>query len=408
MTQRIQVFEQERLYVGEDGFERPHWQLLAAYAEREGHRFFSLGANSIRFHTYVGALQVGRLLIEVLPKADRGNTSKAEWQSILIEMLQLCRLLPKYVSSEAQLRLRSNSILELYLKMLLEEIQLIVNRGLFRAYRRVEGPSSVLRGRLLLQQQLHAQLNHKEQFFTASDQFDLNHPVHQQLLKALQLMAQLPLPYEMQLMVRYLSGIFRESGVKAHYHSRLHPQTAPHPQYEKALQMAQLLLDQQRPDVRWGEHQVLALMFDMNRLFEAYVYEVLLRTKEDIRVWRQHSRTFWRQHQIRPDLVLELDGRRIVLDTKWRVLTHASPKAEELRQLFVYMQYFDAQVAYLLYPDVFGVPHLPPQAYEGREGLSRLYCGMQFLKVVDQGQLNRQLGQDLIAQLRMYQNKLPA
>lgn len=76
MVQCIQVYEQERLQVGQRGFSALHWSYLASYLERAAHsKYFSLQTNGVKFKNYVGVIQIEDLVIEILPKTDRDGQS---------------------------------------------------------------------------------------------------------------------------------------------------------------------------------------------------------------------------------------------------------------------------------------------------------------------------------------------
>ena len=64
--------------------------------------------------------------------------------------------------------------------------------------------------------------------------------------------------------------------------------------YAEALGLARLILLRYCPDLRGGDEHVLALPFDMNRLFEEYVAQALRRAAPpDVCVHAQRSRPFW-------------------------------------------------------------------------------------------------------------------
>ena len=98
---KIQVFEHQSIsYTGRYAipeFNQKQYHALESYFQKnERTPFFDLIPKGVRFKSYVGVIQIGDLVIEVLPKADRkrqSSASKETWQNILLDMLRTCELL---------------------------------------------------------------------------------------------------------------------------------------------------------------------------------------------------------------------------------------------------------------------------------------------------------------------------
>ena len=74
--------------------------------------------------------------------------------------------------------------------------------------------------------------------------------------------------------------------------------------YRDAIKIAKLILLNYMPDRLNPHNSVLALMFDMNRLWEEYVYVMLRRRLDSYEVSAQRSKSFWENMTIRPDIVI--------------------------------------------------------------------------------------------------------
>ena len=93
--------------------------------------FTVINETLIKFHQYVGAIQVGDTLIEILPKIDSDdgfyiqNDSESiidgKWQNVLIEMLKECKFLKSKHTRDAFLNKSKGTLLDL---MYLEFISL--------------------------------------------------------------------------------------------------------------------------------------------------------------------------------------------------------------------------------------------------------------------------------------------
>jgi 5-methylcytosine-specific restriction enzyme subunit McrC len=110
------------------------------------------------------------------------------------------------------------------------------------------------------------------------------------------------------------------------------------------------------PNIKSGSEQMLALLFDMNSLWEEYI---LIRLKQatadnEFKVYGQNSKGFWKNISIRPDIVLEkgegVEKQTFIIDTKWKNIDYVEPSTHDLRQMYVYNDYWVSKKAMLLYP----------------------------------------------------------
>ena len=97
---------------------------------------------------------------------------------------------------------------------------------------------------------------------------------------------------------------------------------------------------------------MLALLFDMNNLWEEYV---LVRLKQvaqekEVDVYGQNSLEFWNGITIRPDIVLKKNKNILIIDTKWKNIDQSQPSTHDLRQMYVYNEYWKSTRSLLLYP----------------------------------------------------------
>ncbi|MCB0548080.1 MAG: restriction endonuclease [Phaeodactylibacter sp.] len=406
----IQVFEHQYLRVGEEvqgvRFTPAHFEALARHADIGEGKYFTVLHQGIRFSSYVGVLQAGTLTIEILPKASRpGQQYYGIWQQALLEMLKDCRLLKVEHLSAASLSLRPNSILNLYIAIFLEETETLLRQGLAKTYSRQAGNLPVLKGRLLFQRHLKENLVQAAHFYTDHELYGYEHLFNRIIGSALEALRHFPLAPPLEARYRQLLRHFPElPRVDA---SQLEWEQLPFgrktARYRNAVEAALLILRNYRPDIRSGRRPLIAILFDMNLLFEEYVFRQLAALQTGgLQVYRQLSRPFWERRYVRPDIVLEYNGQRFVLDTKWKVLKRASPNMEDLRQMFVYSHFFDARYGVLVYPQAYGVEDLGPVPFsQAPASPNKIDCQAVFVEIIREGRLNRTLGQDLLLKLNL-------
>lgn len=359
---KISVFEYDKLRIGDNPFfTKPVHQALEHLYFSSELKYFNLIPCGVQFREFVGVIQVNGVQIEILPKLDRYDSEKSKWRDILIGMLHEVGLFRVSAPSFSSLTLRSNSILELYFELFISEVEYLVRTGLIKQYRRQSQNQTSLKGSLDFPRHLTKNLVHQERFFTNSSIYDQDHLWHQILSQTIDL-------------IRLLSQ-------NSHIHSRIgalklsFPDISPQKisersfdslvynrkteSYRTAMEIARLLLCNYHPDLKSGRNNVLALMFDMNILWESFIYHSL--RKQFIRegsgwvVIAQRSTAFWSSRacrtSLRPDILIETGkGCKFILDTKWKHPVDNKPSSTDLQQLFAYSRFFDTNNTALVYP----------------------------------------------------------
>ena len=361
----ITTFEHCTLKLDRDLTEQQLNGLHAFYGN--GSDAFTLVHRGIRTGSFVGVIQVGNLTLEILPKADKQN-GETFWRSRLIDMLRVVTKLPLQAPSESKLALRPGALLHLYFELFVRELEQLVRRGLVRQYHRKRRNSTALKGRLVMSEHLRQNMVHKERFAVEHDVYDRDHTIHQILLKALQLIGHLDHNNVLRSRLAGLELDFPQQSniaISPALFERLSPKltTRKFAPYARAMHIAQLLLLNHHPDLKGGRQQVLALVFNMNNLWESFVAAALRRyLGEDISIKVQPRVKFWKNssdstvHLI-PDIIITRGKINFALDTKWKNLDSNNPKPSmnDLRQLFSYSHYFNCEGAALVFPGSFGI-----------------------------------------------------
>nr|WP_315424289.1 hypothetical protein [uncultured Pedobacter sp.] len=385
--------------------------------------FFTVTRGGIRFCQWVGVIKVLDLTVEILPKADKGDNFKSEkeqqkWQSILIDMLRICRRLDTPSVSEASLKLKSNAILDLYIERFINDVNYLLNTGLVKKYRREEINSTALKGRLLLQKHITKNIVHQERFYISKTTYDKDHLLHQILAKAIKI---LPLICNNQYLVSRCYQLqlnfpeVRDLKVDAATFDKLVFDRKSE-SYKPAIEIAKLLLLNYRPDISSGSSHSIAILFDMNKLWEEYIYRMLVKGNDGtLTIHNQRSTKFWTHKSatryLKPDIVIETkEGKYIVIDTKWKNIFNdvKNIAMDDLRQMFAYHHYFDSSKCFLLYPGMDNVKEgeFKRKSYFKINDLGAKSCGVIVSKAWVEDQvadektyLNKNIGTIILSKL---------
>ncbi len=353
----IQVFEHSFLPIA-GKFEQRHFAALSKLNALHQYKYFDLKHNGIVFKQYVGVIQVDGLTIEILPKIDNDGKSEAVWQSALIEMLRVTRKLKVQQVGKADVNKQQIHLLDIYFEWFLNEVQLLLHQGLIKQYYKETSNVKALKGKIEFAGHISKNLVHKERFFTTHQVYDKDHLVHQVLSKALDIVEKCTKGnylYSKSKTVQLDFPEVKNINVNEATFTKLpkNRKTAP---YETALAIARLIILNYAPNLSSGNERMLALLFDMNSLWEEYILVKLKQVADEngFTVLGQNSKGFWNNISIRPDIVLEKgignEKQTFIIDTKWKNIDYSDPSTHDLRQMYVYNEYWNSKKAMLLYP----------------------------------------------------------
>lgn len=352
----IQVFEYQKLrYDDSTNFKEHHFNSMVKFNELNQNKYFTIIHKGVRFENYVGVIKIGELTIEILPKVDNNIVpNRMLWKNILLNMLKICKFIQVDTISEAQLKRQYNSILDIYFELYLTEIEVLVKKGLVKKYRINQSNQNSLKGKLLISKNIQKNLVHKERFYCEHQYFDKNHQIHQILYKALFILKSLIAPSLKDKLNRLLFE-FQEINlldIQKEDFERI-VINRKNQVYHKAIDIAKIIILNYSPSLNYGNTNLLTLLFDMNALWEEYIFKILHKHRmEGMEVSFQNSNRFWENKRIRPDIVINYKDEIFVVDTKWKIVEANNPSDNDLKQMFVYNLHWNAQKALLLYPKI--------------------------------------------------------
>jgi 5-methylcytosine-specific restriction enzyme subunit McrC len=414
-NKKISVFEHQRLYVGEEGFKQTHLDALLKLNEYHEGNYFEPIAKGIKFNQYVGVIQVDGLTIEINPKADKGDDDD-KWKGVLLRMLQACGKIKAESAGAAHVKRQHLNLLEVYFELYLQEVEILVRKGLIKQYRKETKNTKALKGKLDFTGHIRNNSVHKERFYTTHQVYDSNHLLHQVLSKALNIVDQFTKGSRLHDLSKRVSLSFPEVENKNISEQKLNSLKLNRKtsSYSYALELARLIILNYSPDISSGKEKMLSLLFDMNLLWEEYILKQLQKACHgtDIAVTGQESKSFWGSNSLKPDVVLRKGRQTFIIDTKWKRPNKSSASVNDLRQMYAYCRFWDAEKALLLYPG------------EANENIFKSYltddytkdddanhdvidhqCKMGFVSVLDEnGQLDRFIGKKVLELIGLSNN----
>lgn len=353
----IQVFEYQKLKYDENqDFKKHHFDAMVLFNEKNQNKYYTIVHKGVLFNSYVGVIQIGGLTIEILPKADNSNNpDKGTWQKVLLNMLKVCKHIQVDNVSETNLNKKYNSILEVYFEMYLNELESLIKKGLIKKYRRIQSNQNALKGKLVFSQNIQKNLIHKERFYCEHQLYDKDHLIHQILYRGLLILKDLVNNNLKDKLNRILFEFqdYQQIVINKNHFEKLVNDRKTQP-YLRAIDIAKMIILNYSPNLNSGNDNMLTLLFDMNKLWEEYIYRILQKHKPTgYQVSFQNSDKFWEHKTIRPDIVITNNQEEnFVIDTKWKIINANNPSDDDLKQMFTYNLHWEANKSMLLYPRI--------------------------------------------------------
>ncbi|WP_373072200.1 McrC family protein [Sulfurimonas sp.] len=325
----------------------------------------------LQAQNYVGVIQTkDGTTIEILPKISslkddkksEEKTKEDKAKEILIRMLKTLKNSPFKNFNMANMKSSKMPLLEIFITMFLEELSKLIQKGIKSDYISKEENLKFLKGKLLIGQQIKYNTVHKERFFVDYQEF-LSDRVENRLIKTtLDYLYKKSKSNRNQQRIREFLFVFDEISicrdVKIGFSKvKLNRQMKD---YEQVLLWCKTFLIENSFSPYKGNDVAFALLFDMNLLFESYVYDYLRRygnfnsiTAQD----KTHHLAYLdgkeKKFQLKPDIVINDGG--IIADTKWKLLsedkTHQGISQADMYQLYAYgTKYDNCNYMYLIYP----------------------------------------------------------
>lgn len=327
----------------------------------------------LRLDHYVGVIQTPcGTQIEILPKAlEEGSSEQVKQQTrgLLHRMVaNALQLKPREVGA-ANLQLFNAPITEWVMQHFLQELELLVKKGLRFDYLRIEDEQRFLRGQLNTTQQMRQPPGKQHFFHIRYDEMNPNSPENRLLKTALEIVAKVTQDsanWKRATELRSLMADIPSSHQIAQDLAKWR-NTRLMSHYKQVKPWCELIVKKLTPMSVMGNWHGLSLLYPMNMLFEKYVATWFRQNvKANTVLTYQASSEYLTRHNgsdmfnLMPDFLLTSGNKKWVLDAKWKILDQYNSKdnynlsPQDFYQLFAYGHKYlaqqDSQELFLIYP----------------------------------------------------------
>lgn len=344
-----------------------HARLLEKLAPNLPAGTFSWGHQSVRFAQFCGVIQLDDLTLEILPKIHGKEEQPESCRAAMVQMLHTARLMRTHKGAQAGINTQQHSLLDIFIQHFCHDLHTQILEGKLRNYIEQEENLSVMRGRLVIPQHVRHNLVHKERLYCRFDEFSEDMLLNQILRFTLRLL--IPWTRSGKTKKQLIELLMHFNGISdapiTLQSFKLLKNDRITQRFQPVLEQCRLFIAAIKPDVLAGSTPLFSLLFDMNRLFEAWVAEKLkpwahqqgwhLRTQGPRKYLAMRNGDS-PQFQLRPDIALVDDNGvpQLIADTKWKLLNEADQKlgvsSSDMYQLYAYAGCYKVSRLQLIYP----------------------------------------------------------
>ena len=422
---RRSIFEWGQLVYGGDPDNQemiPDWaaerlSIAAAnssFAKSNGTGVLEYGRKAIRARNIVGIIAAEGCSLEILPKIDGlldDVNPKASVRRRLVDMLVWALNMDIDTGTVSEVDWQSDNLLEILIRLFCAKLADAVRRGMPRIYTAQEEDLPTVRGSLDVARQFTRHAVNPSKLACRFDELSHDIPLNQIMKAAVALLHSLARNHHNRTRLQELAFVYADI-------SSLTPSLLRWDQvvldrtnnrWAELLRLAKFLLSRQFQTTTSGTGHGYALLFDMNRLFEDYVGQLIGRSLLGgrYRAVLQGGRRFCLTEydtgealfQTRPDILIrEGNEERFVIDTKWKQIAakeidrkHGISQAD-VYQMMAYERLYAPRGLCLLYPH-----HLGLQVGEGLISRYRIGTNGAMLSIISFDVSN---GRDSLGRMR--------
>lgn len=337
------------------GVKEDFYEELEAFAKTDkGKDVLQFAGNGkyLQSKSYVGTIQtISGFTLEILPKTASTNTKEKNIETskqVFMKLLHLLYKLPNYknIDSANFERIKDLEIFEIFISMFLEEVSMIIKKGIKSDYVNQEDNLFYLKGKLLINQQIKRNSIHKERFYVEYDDYNQNRAENRLIKSTLKLLSNISKDFDNQRRIRqyleHLNWIKLSMNIDKDFSMVKSGRGMEH--YKNALIWSKVFLKKESFSSFSGDTIAFAILYPMEKLFECFVEWWLNKKYRHLNIEAQNGGYNFVNDlfTVRPDFLIKKDKEVIsVADAKWKLIDKKNNFSQsDFYQLFAYKHIF--------------------------------------------------------------------
>jgi 5-methylcytosine-specific restriction enzyme subunit McrC len=314
---------------------------------------FTGNGKYLQAKSYVGTIQtISGFVLEILPKTSKDDDIEKSKQ-VFVKLLHLLYKLPNYKNIDTANfeRIKDLEIFEIFIFMFLEEVGIIIKKGIKSDYVGQEDNLFYLKGKLLINEQIKRNSIHKERFYVQYDDYNQNRAENRLIKSTLKLLSNISKDFDNQRKIRqyleHLNWIELSMNINKDFSMVKTGRGMEH--YKNALIWSKVFLKKESFSSFSGDTIAFAILYPMEKLFECFVEWWLNKKYSHLQIEAQNGGYDFVTKEdnkslftVRPDFLIKKDNQVIcVADAKWKLIEEDKNLSQsDFYQLFAYKHIF--------------------------------------------------------------------
>lgn len=307
-----------------------------------GEPVFQITQSSIRAQQFIGTVCVGNKELQVLPKLLRKKDSQEQTQILknLLFILEYVNQIEGIDSGAQKLGENTGSFIEIYINIFAKRLVNLLLKNPPKTYVSQSENLNCVRGKIAFTEHIKRNFSDQSKTFCEYDEFTMNNLFNQTFKFVSSRLLHLTQVSETKKLLTRANGLLSDIDDTLISFDSIKNVEVPHraKDLNTVFSLAKMFLRYLIADVYSGRTNSVAILFDMNELFESFVFHVLNRNLECLGLRKVHFQKGKRLvHGVREigasdfdskslfntfqDIVLDFDsGKRLVIDTKYKLI----------------------------------------------------------------------------------------
>ena len=321
--------------------------------------------HGIKTKSWVGVIKYKNLHLEILPKLiseDANNDKKIseEERSIILKnlifMLSYTKNLDIKTNDNAKLSTEKNPFIEILIREFATSLFEALKRLTPKRYVREEENLNYLKGKIKFSENIRYNCTNQAKFYCEYDEFSENNLLNQLFLFVSTCLYNISNnsynKKTLKFIINYYSDIsfvrfdkFKARKIKLTRNQEL---------FKKSFNLAKMFVEQTSVDLSKNKFENITLVWDMNKLFEEFIFELIKRKIPECSPIAQKTKRLLRSTQetkrdTKVDILIQHP--QIIIDTKYKKFTNFDDiSSADIYQVTTYCLLHNYKRAILLYP----------------------------------------------------------